>query len=119
MHPMKNALFAEFCEIKRLTGSSFLCPNVYNKSVIAVSARNSDLPGENNVKLMRLDNMLLAEGVIGQERKVGDSSNASHADYQVKLAQIRDSYEKQIAHYENTEMNFAQQVTFLLQVFLL
>jgi hypothetical protein len=59
--------------------------------------------------------MLMAEGVIGPERHLNDGSNTNHADYSLKLSQIRQCYQDQIAQNELTEANFAQQVALLLQ----
>lgn len=62
--------------------------------------------------------MLVAEGVIGhelQQSNLNEKPNVNHADYQIKLTQIRDSYQKQICQYEKTEGEFAQQVALLIQ----
>jgi len=66
-------------------------------------------------QIMRLDNMLLAEGVSGPEKGGGsaaaaaaaaaaggsptDSSN-EHSDYRAKLAQIRQIYHSELEKYE-------------------
>ncbi|KAI6175781.1 hypothetical protein M3Y97_00727000 [Aphelenchoides bicaudatus] len=74
----------------------------------------SDLP-DKQLELTRLDNMLMAEGVIGPERQLPENSNVNHADYSIKLAQIRQCYHDQIVQNEETEANFAPQVALLLQ----
>jgi hypothetical protein len=62
---------------------------------------------------MRLDNMLLAEGIAGPERLGGSSSAASanaaasindesaleHGDYRAKLQQIRQLYHSELEKY--------------------
>lgn len=62
---------------------------------------------------MRLDNMLLAEGVAGPERGGAsaaavaaaaqgcpDDGSIEHADYREKLAQIRQIYHAELEKYE-------------------
>ena len=64
-------------------------------------------------QLMRLDNMLIAEGVAGPEKgggssaantasqAVSNSENAiEHSDYRAKLAQIRQIYHTELEKYE-------------------
>jgi hypothetical protein len=62
---------------------------------------------------MRLDNMLIAEGIAGPERTGGSSSAASanaaasinddsaleHGDYRAKLSQIRQLYHSELEKY--------------------
>ena len=64
---------------------------------------------------MRLDNMLLAEGVSGPEKGGGSAAAAAaaaaaggspndgsieHSDYRAKLAQIRQIYHSELEKYE-------------------
>ena len=66
-------------------------------------------------QLMRLDNMLLAEGVSGPEKGGGSAAaaaaaaasggagadnSAEHSDYRAKLAQIRQIYNTELEKYE-------------------
>lgn len=68
-------------------------------------------------QLMRLDNMLIAEGVAGPEKSGGGSSTAGtasqavssgpgaenaieHSDYRAKLTQIRQIYHTELEKYE-------------------
>lgn len=66
-------------------------------------------------QLMRLDNMLLAEGVAGPEKGggsaaaaaaaaatggVGADNSAEHSDYRAKLTQIRQIYHTELEKYE-------------------
>lgn len=68
-------------------------------------AQEEDLP-EN--QLMRLDNMLLAEGVSGPEKGDGGTAAQSgvtdntieHSDYRSKLSQIRRIYHSELEKYE-------------------
>jgi hypothetical protein len=63
---------------------------------------------------MRLDNMLIAEGIAGPERTGGSSSSAAsanaaasinddsaleHGDYRAKLTQIRQLYHSELEKY--------------------
>lgn len=66
-------------------------------------------------QLMRLDNMLLAEGVAGPEKGggsaaaaaaaaatggIGADNSAEHSDYRAKLSQIRQIYHTELEKYE-------------------
>lgn len=66
-------------------------------------------------QLMRLDNMLLAEGVAGPEKGggsaaaaaaaaatggIGADNSAEHSDYRAKLTQIRQIYHTELEKYE-------------------
>lgn len=66
-------------------------------------------------QLMRLDNMLLAEGVSGPEKGGGSAAaaaaaaasggagadnSAEHSDYRAKLTQIRQIYHTELEKYE-------------------
>lgn len=68
-----------------------------------------------DAQLMRLDNMLLAEGVSGPEKGggsaaaaaaaaasggVGADNSAEHSDYRAKLSQIRQIYHTELEKYE-------------------
>lgn len=61
-HRMKPALFAVLCEIKEKT---------------LISLRNTQEQEPPDAQLMRLDNMLLAEGVAGPEKGGGASASAA------------------------------------------
>lgn len=67
-------------------------------------------------QLMRLDNMLLAEGVSGPEKGggasavaaaaaaavggTGNDNSVEHSDYRAKLSQIRQIYHTELEKYE-------------------
>ena len=68
---------------------------------------------------MRLDNMLIAEGVAGPEKGGGSSAAANataaasggqpdsaieHSDYRAKLAQIRQIYHTELEKYEQVKL---------------
>ena len=68
-----------------------------------------------DAQLMRLDNMLLAEGVSGPEKGggsaaaaaaaaasggAGPDNSAEHSDYRAKLSQIRQIYHTELEKYE-------------------
>ncbi len=71
---------------------------------------------------MRLDNMLIAEGVAGPEKGGGQSAAATaaaaaaaghssgenaieHSDYRAKLAQIRNIYHQELDKYEQVSIS--------------
>lgn len=85
-HPMRPALYGVLREIKE-------------KTVLSVRAPQDDEPAD--PQLMRLDNMLVAEGVAGPEKSSAaaaaaatspDAQGSDHADYRAKLLQIRAIY---------------------------
>jgi len=87
-------------------------------SVVSVlSLRNTQEEEPPDPQLMRLDNMLIAEGVAGPEKGGGAGAAASasaaasggpgqpdnaieHSDYRAKLAQIRQIYHQELEKYE-------------------
>lgn len=86
--------------------------------VIVLSLRNTQEEEPPDPQLMRLDNMLIAEGVAGPEKGGGAGAAASasaaaaagppgqpdnaieHSDYRAKLAQIRQIYHQELEKYE-------------------
>lgn len=84
---------------------------------IVLSLRNTQEEEPPDPQLMRLDNMLIAEGVAGPEKGGGAGAAASasaaasggpgqpdnaieHSDYRAKLAQIRQIYHQELEKYE-------------------
>ncbi|XP_043541914.1 pre-B-cell leukemia transcription factor 2-like, partial [Chiloscyllium plagiosum] len=80
-----------------------------------LSIRSSQEEEPVDPQLMRLDNMLLAEGVAGPEKGGGSAAAAAaaaasggvspdnsieHSDYRAKLAQIRQIYHTELEKYE-------------------
>lgn len=80
-----------------------------------LSLRNTQEEEPPDPQLMRLDNMLIAEGVAGPEKGGGASAAATasaaaaggqpdnaieHSDYRAKLAQIRQIYHQELEKYE-------------------
>lgn len=84
-----------------------------------LSLRNTQEEEPPDPQLMRLDNMLIAEGVAGPEKGGGAGAAASaaaaaaaggppgqpdnaieHSDYRAKLAQIRQIYHQELEKYE-------------------
>ncbi|XP_031430425.1 pre-B-cell leukemia transcription factor 1b isoform X3 [Clupea harengus] len=99
-HRMKPALFNVLCEIKE-------------KTVLSIRGAQEEEPPD--AQLMRLDNMLLAEGVSGPEKGggsaaaaaaaaasggAGPDNSAEHSDYRAKLSQIRQIYHTELEKYE-------------------
>ncbi|XP_077139727.1 pre-B-cell leukemia transcription factor 3 isoform X3 [Ranitomeya variabilis] len=111
---MKPALFSVLCEIKEKTGLSIR------------GAQEEDPP---DPQLMRLDNMLLAEGVSGPEKGGGAAAAAAaaaasggtsdnsieHSDYRAKLSQIRQIYHTELEKYEQACNEFTTHVMNLLR----
>lgn len=116
-HRMKNALFAVLMEVKEKT---------------VINLRNSQEEEPPDPQLMRLDNMLIAEGVAGPEKGGGAqaAANASaaasagsppgentieHSDYRAKLSQIRQIYHQELEKYEQACNEFTTHVMNLLR----
>merc|ERR1719483_1419693 len=111
-HRMKPALFSVLCEIKEKT---------------VLSLRNVSDEDPPDPQLMRLDNMLIAEGVAGPEKGGGANAavNASaavanevkieHSDYQDKLSQIRTIYHQEFEKYDQACNEFTTHVMNLLR----
>lgn len=120
-HRMKPVLFAVLCEIKEKT---------------VLSLRNTQEEEPPDPQLMRLDNMLIAEGVAGPEKGGGSNAAASasaaasedysdlgsnqenaieHSDYRAKLAQIRQIYHQELEKYEQACSEFTTHVMNLLR----
>lgn len=112
-HRLKPALFSVLCEIKERT---------------ALSIRSFQEEETPDPEVLRLDNMLLAEGVAGPEKSAsaaaatlaaaagGSSGNdTEHADYREKLSQIRHIYHTELDKYEQACSEFSGHVMNLLR----
>ncbi|XP_014059824.1 pre-B-cell leukemia transcription factor 1 isoform X3 [Salmo salar] len=115
-HRMKPALFSVLCEIKE-------------KTVLSIRGIQDEDPPD--PQIMRLDNMLLAEGVSGPEKGGGSAAAAAaaaaaggspgadggieHSDYRAKLAQIRQIYHSELEKYEQACSEFTNHVMNLLR----
>ncbi|XP_074524292.1 pre-B-cell leukemia transcription factor 1-like isoform X2 [Halichoeres trimaculatus] len=114
-HRMKPALFNVLCEIKE-------------KTVLSIRGAQEEEPPD--PQLMRLDNMLLAEGVSGPEKGGGSAAaaaaaaasggagadnSAEHSDYRAKLTQIRQIYHTELEKYEQACNEFTTHVMNLLR----
>ncbi|KAK3789128.1 hypothetical protein RRG08_012750 [Elysia crispata] len=113
-HRMKPALFNVLCEIKEKA---------------CLSIRNTQEEEPPDPQLMRLDNMLIAEGVAGPEKGGGSTaatpspaasggqtdSAIEHSDYRAKLAQIRQIYHTELEKYEQACTEFTTHVVNLLR----
>lgn len=104
---MKSALFSVLCEIKERT---------------VLSLRNAQDDNPPDPQLMRLDNMLVAEGIIGPDKtgpppaNLQDGSTAiEHSDYKNKLAQIRTIYSQEVEKYDQGCNEFTTHVMNLLR----
>ncbi|XP_013880348.1 pre-B-cell leukemia transcription factor 4 isoform X2 [Austrofundulus limnaeus] len=114
-HRMKPALFSVLCEIKE-------------KTVLSIRGVQEEDPPD--PQIMRLDNMLLAEGVSGPEKGGGSAAAAAaaaaaggsptdssieHSDYRAKLTQIRQIYHSELEKYEQACSEFTNHVMNLLR----
>nr|UEK51468.1 EXD-like protein 2 [Parasacculina yatsui]UEK51579.1 EXD-like protein [Parasacculina yatsui] len=109
-HRMKNALFSVLMEIKEKT---------------VINLRNTQDEEPPDPQLMRLDNMLIAEGVSGPAENgslgsgTSPGSNAEntieHSDYRAKLTQIRQIYNQELEKYEQACNEFTTHVMNLLR----
>ncbi|XP_076352490.1 homeobox protein extradenticle-like isoform X4 [Tachypleus tridentatus] len=97
-----------------------------------LSLRNTQEDEPHDPQLMRLDNMLIAEGITGPEKGGGAvaATNASaaasggegqldhtieHSDYRSKLTQIRQIYHQELEKYEQACSEFTAHVMNLLR----
>merc|ERR1711892_1571554 len=100
------ALFSVLCEIKEKT---------------CLSYRNLDAEDPPDPQLMRLDNMLIAEGVAGPEKGNGHTPEQNpettimHSEYKPKLIQIRSIYNEELEKYDQGCQEFTTHVMNLLR----
>ena len=94
-----------------------------------LSLRNVNDEDPPDPQLMRLDNMLVAEGVAGPEKGdrgsqaalnaaaaiSRDETTIEHSDYKAKLAQIRTIYHQELEKYEQACSEFTTHVMNLLR----
>uniref|UniRef100_A0A0V0J864 Homeobox protein extradenticle n=1 Tax=Schistocephalus solidus TaxID=70667 RepID=A0A0V0J864_SCHSO len=113
-HRLKPALYSVFCEIKEKTALSL------RNSAAANAEDELNAP---DPQLLRLDKMLVAEGVTGPS-DLGDfdvsgipteCNQIEHADYRAKLAQIRQLYHAELEKYKNACDEFTGHVVNLLR----
>ena len=103
-HSMQPALFSVLCELKERTGLAH-----------RLADNTADPP---DPQLIRLDNMLAAEGVIGPEQaqSAGQGEMAiMHTEYKTKLTQIRSIYKEEMEKYEQGCQEFTSHVMTLLR----
>lgn len=125
-HRLKPALYSVFCEIKEKTALS-----LRNSAASAVE----DEANSPDPQLLRLDKMLVAEGVTGPGVSLGndlgdgpgdfgvgigsvgpaDCNQIEHADYRAKLSQIRQIYHAELEKYKNACDEFTGHVINLLR----
>ncbi|KAL8177404.1 UNVERIFIED_CONTAM: Pre-B-cell leukemia transcription factor 1 [Gekko kuhli] len=97
---------------------------------VMLSIRGAQEEEPTDPQLMRLDNMLLAEGVAGPEKGGGSAAAAAaaaasggagsdnsveHSDYRAKLSQIRQIYHTELEKYEQACNEFTTHVMNLLR----
>ncbi|XP_037931665.1 homeobox protein extradenticle-like, partial [Teleopsis dalmanni] len=126
------------CRITTVGSGADVETNMEMESVICsefLSIRNTQEEEPPDPQLMRLDNMLIAEGVAGPEKGGGGAAAASaaaasqgsslsidgadnaieHSDYRAKLAQIRQIYHQELEKYEQACNEFTTHVMNLLR----
>jgi len=120
-HRLKPALFSVLCEIKE-------------KTVLSLRHLHEQQEEGPDSQLMRLDNMLLAEGVAGPERDGAGSNNSAsinseaaasssntdetfieNAEYRNKLNQVRKTYFQELEKYDQACNDFTTHVHNLLK----
>ncbi|KAL7984715.1 hypothetical protein Chor_003285 [Crotalus horridus] len=109
---------------------SLLCGLISAFSFTVLSIRGAQEEEPTDPQLMRLDNMLLAEGVAGPEKGGGSAAAAAaaaasggagsdnsveHSDYRAKLSQIRQIYHTELEKYEQACNEFTTHVMNLLR----
>lgn len=114
-HRMKPALFSVLCQIKEKT---------------VLSHRHCETEDPPDPQIMRLDNMLIAEGVAGPEKGGGAQAAGTaaaaaasgqpetaieHTDYRNKLNEIRTVYHQELEKYEQACNEFTTHVMNLLR----
>ncbi|CAK9303509.1 unnamed protein product [Gordionus sp. m RMFG-2023] len=142
-HRLKPALYNVLCEIKEKTVINLRRNEAISKfSNLDNNGSNSNMSGNDMMsmmmddsimhpdpQLMRLDNMLLAEGVAGPDKSLlnpfsssnnSDNNNPTnnaieHSDYKAKLAQIRQIYHSELEKYDQACAEFTTHVMNLLR----
>ncbi len=92
--------------------------------LIYVILRNVTDDDPPDPQLMRLDNMLIAEGVAGPDKNgsavaappsVNPETSIEHADYKAQLNQIRNIYHQELEKYDQSCQEFTTHVMNLLR----
>uniref|UniRef100_A0A8C9LQQ3 Pre-B-cell leukemia transcription factor 1 n=1 Tax=Piliocolobus tephrosceles TaxID=591936 RepID=A0A8C9LQQ3_9PRIM len=112
---------------RQLLGSLYC---LFKDAYTVLSIRGAQEEEPTDPQLMRLDNMLLAEGVAGPEKGGGSAAAAAaaaasggagsdnsveHSDYRAKLSQIRQIYHTELEKYEQACNEFTTHVMNLLR----
>ncbi|CAB1341452.1 unnamed protein product [Coregonus sp. 'balchen'] len=112
-------------EEERITLSHVCVNPERNKAVLSIRGIQDEDPPD--PQIMRLDNMLLAEGVRAGARlqrrqpaaaaggSPGADGGIEHSDYRAKLAQIRQIYHSELEKYEQACSEFTNHVMNLLR----
>uniref|UniRef100_A0A8C6YIR0 Pre-B-cell leukemia transcription factor 1 n=1 Tax=Nothoprocta perdicaria TaxID=30464 RepID=A0A8C6YIR0_NOTPE len=127
--PVLFPLLAAFARLRQPSGAAHgpFRPCV-SRAVLSIRGAQEEEPTD--PQLMRLDNMLLAEGVAGPEKGGGSAAAAAaaaasggagsdnsveHSDYRAKLSQIRQIYHTELEKYEQACNEFTTHVMNLLR----
>ena len=88
----------------------------HTSTIIVLNIRTPSEDDPPDQQLMRLDNMLIAEGIIGPDKgpttaaaatasaSVHGESQIDHSDYRAKLNQIRQIYHSELEKYEQVKI---------------
>ncbi len=76
----------------------------------------SSLDDQPSEQLLRVDNMLIAEGISDPSLSLTNPNNSlNHSDYRTKLSQIRQIYNFELEKYENHCNDFCSHIVTLLR----
>jgi pre-B-cell leukemia transcription factor 1 len=112
---MQPAIYQILCEIKDKIGKIRIISKQKLKHFFLV-LNTRQLPSNNDQsseQLIRVDNMLIAEGI--SERCLSINNSFDHSDYQIKLFQIKQIYNFELKKYENHCNDFCSHVRTLLR----
>ncbi|PIN90431.1 hypothetical protein AB205_0053290, partial [Aquarana catesbeiana] len=117
-------------QLEHTVGTKHRSCTVVEDEDTLLSIRGAQEEEPQDPQLMRLDNMLLAEGVAGPEKGGGSAAAAAaaaasggagsdnsveHSDYRAKLSQIRQIYHTELEKYEQACNEFTTHVMNLLR----
>nr|XP_055069442.1 pre-B-cell leukemia transcription factor 1b isoform X3 [Misgurnus anguillicaudatus] len=128
--PLLCAQYIKNMKGQKFEGASSGSQFELQRTARVLSIRGAQEEEPPDAQLMRLDNMLLAEGVSGPEKGggsaaaaaaaaasggVGADNSVEHTDYRAKLTQIRQIYHTELEKYEQACNEFTTHVMNLLR----
>jgi hypothetical protein len=124
---MKPAIYQVLCEIKDKIGKiKIIDKKKYSTSRFILVPNTRQLPSiddQPSEQLMRVDNMLQAEGIterysstdLSLKTKLDQNNSLNNSDYRIKLSQIKQIYNFELEKYENHCNHFCSHVRTLLR----